>query len=218
MEQENIIEVGGKAPEIDPTAYIDPTARIIGEVIVEAGAGIYPGTIIRAEGSRVWIRRNAVVLDMCLIESSPDSEVVIGEATLISHRVLVHGAQVGSSSLVGIGSILLDRAVVGKECIVSAGSLVPPRKSIADRSLVVGSPVKVKRTLEYKDVERILSHHREAWTNARQYGAIFGSAPMDDLTSGMGRIGVDTEIFGEGPSKLDAKMKRGFSGTDFDKV
>jgi len=218
LTMENIIEVGGKAPEIDPTAYIDPTARIMGEVIVEAGVGIYPGVIIRAEGARVWVRRNAVVLDMSLIESSPDSEVVIGEATLVSHKVLVHGAQIGSSSLVGIGSILLDRAVIGKECIVSAGSLVPPRKVVADRSLVVGSPVKVKRTLEQADVERILSHHRDAWTNARQYGALYGSSPMDDLTSGMGRMGVDPEIFGGGPSKLDAKLKRGFSRTDFDKV
>lgn len=218
MEQENIIEVGGKAPEIDPTAYIDPSSRIIGDVVIEAGAGVYPGSIIRAEGARVWIRRNAIVLDMSLIESSPDSEVVIGEATLISHRVLVHGAQVGSSSLVGIGSILLDRAVIGKECIVSAGSLVPPRRSIEDRSLVVGSPVKVKRKLEQVDVERIHNHHRDAWTNARLYGAIYGSAAMDDLKSGMGRVGVDSEIFGEGPSKLDAKMKRSFSGTDFDKI
>jgi carbonic anhydrase/acetyltransferase-like protein (isoleucine patch superfamily) len=218
MEYDNIIEVGGKAPEIDPTVYVDPSARIIGEVIVEQGAAVYPGVIIRAEGARVWIRRNAVVLDMSFIESSPDSEVVVGEATLVSHRVMVHGAQIWSSSLIGIGSILLDRAVIGKECIVSAGSLVPPRKSIADRSLVVGSPVKVKRTLVETDIERIRSHHKDAWINGRAYGAIYGAQAMDDLTSGMGNIGVDSEIFGDGPSKLDSKLKRGFKRESFDNI
>ena len=215
-EMPNVVAVGGKAPEIDPTAYLDPSARVIGNVIVEPGAAIYPGCILRAEDAAVFVRRNAVVLDMCFIEAPKGSEVTIGEASLISHNVTIHGAQVGPSTLVGIGSILLDRAVVGRECIVSAGSLVPPKKQIDDRSLVVGAPAKFKRRLEEADIARIRSSHAEAWEKARVYGQMYGAAPMEGMTGGIGDIKVDGDVFSEAPDRLKRKMGRQFQGTDFD--
>ncbi|MCI0497964.1 MAG: gamma carbonic anhydrase family protein [Thermoplasmata archaeon] len=215
-EHENVIAVAGKSPEIDATAYVDPSARVIGHVIIEQGAAIYPGCVLRAEDAPIYVRRNAVVLDMCFIEAPKGSEVVIGEAALVSHRVTVHGAQVGASTLVGIGSILLDRAVVGKECIVSADSLVPPRKHVEDRSLVVGSPARVKRKLDDADVARIRASHEEAWEKARLYGQSFGAAPMEGMTSGIGQVKIDGDIFAGAPDKLKRKMGRQFGGVDFD--
>lgn len=216
MDGENIVEVGGKRPEIDPTAYVDPSARVIGNVILEQGTAVYPGVVLRAEDATILVRRNAVILDMSFLEAPAGTEVVIGEATLISHRVTLHGAQVGSSTLVGVGTILLDRAIVGNECIVSAGSLVPPRREVADRSLVVGSPVRFKRNLSDADVERIRAHHRVAWEKARAYGQMYGSNPMDRMTSGLGDVRVDPELFPGAPEKLKRKMGQKFRRVDFD--
>jgi carbonic anhydrase/acetyltransferase-like protein (isoleucine patch superfamily) len=162
-------EFSGKKPKIDD-AYVDSSSVIIGDVKIEDGVGVYPNTTIRGDDDSIILKRGAMILDNCVIEAPKGKPVVIGERTIISHGAIVHGAQVGKESIIGIGAILLDGSVIGDECLIAAGSVVPPEARIPDRSLVLGVPGKVVKDVdspllmrlkeEYKALEKKLDEYK----------------------------------------------------------
>ena len=155
MNTRNVFPFNDKFPQIHPSAFIDPFARVVGDVIIEENVAILYGTIVRGDDDKVDIGRNSVILENSLIEAPRGKSVNIGEYTLISHGAIVHGAVIGDRSLVGIGAIALDGAVVGEESIIAAGALVPPGKMIPRRSLVVGVPGRIIRNITDEDLETV---------------------------------------------------------------
>ncbi|MCE4615150.1 MAG: gamma carbonic anhydrase family protein [Desulfurococcales archaeon] len=153
MNAGNIFSFNGKTPRIHPTAFIDPSARIVGDVTIEENVGILYGTIIRGDDDRIDIGKSSVVLENSLVEAPPGKPVSIRENSLVSHGAIIHGAIVGDCSLVGIGAIVLDGAVIGEESIIAAGALIPPGKIIPRRSLVIGIPGKTIRNITDEDLE-----------------------------------------------------------------
>lgn len=166
MNECNIIEYPGKKPKIHPAAYIDPRARVLGDVTLAENVVILFGTIIRGDDDKVVIGRESVVLENSLIEAPSNYPVIIGEETLISHGAIVHGATIGSHSLIGIGAIVLNGAKIGSESIVAAGALVPPGKVVPDRTIVAGIPARPIRKVTEEDLqtmrEELESVHRKA--------------------------------------------------------
>lgn len=162
----NIIEYPGKKPKIHETAYIDPRARILGDVTLAENVVVLFGTVIRGDDDRVVIGGKSAALENSLIEAPSSYPVIIGEETLISHGAIIHGAIVGSRSLVGIGAIVLNGARIGSESIVAAGALVPPGKEVPDRTIVAGVPAKPVRKVTEEDLqtirEELESIHRKA--------------------------------------------------------
>lgn len=165
----NISSFQGKAPDIHKSAFIDLSARIIGDVRLEEGASIWPMAVLRADDSPTVIRRHSAVLDQCLIESPEGSPVEVGEFSIISHGAIIHGAIVGPGVLVGVGAIVLDRAIVGAGSIIAAGSIVTPRMAIPPNSLIIGSPGRIVRETTPEDREGVRRQAQGLFTKSRLY-------------------------------------------------
>jgi carbonic anhydrase/acetyltransferase-like protein (isoleucine patch superfamily) len=169
-----IIEYNGKKPVIGKNVFIDPAARIMGDVKLGDNVVVLFGSIIRGDDESVTIGRNTVVLELSLIEAPKNNPVIIGEEVLISHGAIVHGAKIGDRSLIGIGARVLDGAVVGEESIVAAGAVVTPGKVVPTRTIVAGVPAKPLRKVTDEDLERAREELKAVHRKAAYYRRIFG--------------------------------------------
>lgn len=142
-----IAAFGGHAPAVDPQAWVDVSARIIGRVVLEAGATVWPGAVLRADDEEIRIGRGSAVLDLCLLEAPKGRPVVVAPGALVSHQACLHGAKVAAGALVGIGAIVLDGAEVGAGALIGAGAVVTPGMRVPPGVLALGAPAKVVREL-----------------------------------------------------------------------
>ncbi len=165
----SIIPYNGRRPSVDPSAFIDPTSRLVGFVKVGRGSAVFYGSVLRAEEGEVWIGEHVAILEHCLVEAPSGVRVTIGDGSLISHRAVVHGASIGRGALVGIGAILLDGVEVGDEAMVAAGTVVPSGFKVEPRSLVAGVPARLVRRLSEDEVNAIESSLEEALRKAERY-------------------------------------------------
>jgi len=134
----------GKAPQIDPEAFVHPDATVIGDAAVHARASIWPTTVLRADMGRIVIGEDTSVQDGTIVHLTEGwSQTIVGARVTVGHRVILHGCTVGDDCLIGMGSILLDNAKVGRGSLVAAGSLVPVGMEIPEGSFVRGSPAVV---------------------------------------------------------------------------
>lgn len=145
----------GHSPKIDSTCFVAESAEIIGQVLVEQGANIWYNTIVRGDVEPIIIGENTNIQDLCVVHTSHGYPVKIGSGVTVGHRAICHGCTIEENVLIGMGSIVLDGAYIEKDVIIGAGTLVPPNKRIPSRSLVIGSPAKVVRTLTEEEVESI---------------------------------------------------------------
>lgn len=142
-----LYELDGKRPQIDPTAFVADTAALIGDVIVEEGASIWYGAVLRADYAPVIVRAGANVQDNSILHGPPGHVLEIGPGATVGHLCVIHGATLGEEALVANGSTVLDGARVGARAMVGAGAVVPPGMEIPDGTLAVGVPAKVKGPL-----------------------------------------------------------------------
>jgi carbonic anhydrase/acetyltransferase-like protein (isoleucine patch superfamily) len=164
----------GKTPHFDETVFIDPTARLIGDIVLGPGVSVWPFALLRADSNRIVVGERSVLLDKVLIESPKGYPVVIEKDALISHGAILHGCVVREGAIVGIGAIVLDGTEVGRHSIVGSGCVVPPGMKIPDHSLVLGIPAKVVRSLDETDRKRSEEQVVEAYEKSRKYLKIFG--------------------------------------------
>jgi carbonic anhydrase/acetyltransferase-like protein (isoleucine patch superfamily) len=167
----NIFSIMGKTPKVEEDVYIDPSSRIIGDVLLKRGCSIWPMSVLRADSNQIVIEDEAAILDKVLIEAPAKNPVVVGRRALISHGSILHGCTVQEGALVGIGAIVLDGAIVGKGSIIGAGSVVSPQMVIPENSLVLGIPGKVIRVLKPDEVQKTSSQVDEVRQKADQYRA-----------------------------------------------
>jgi gamma-carbonic anhydrase len=151
-----LYEHAGRTPTLDDRVFVAPNATVIGDVVLGAESSVWFGTVLRGDvfpiriGARTNVQDNAVVH-----VTGGKAATTIGDDVTIGHLALIHGCTIGDACLVGMGSILLDGAVIEDECLVAAGALVPPRMRVPARSLVMGSPAKVVRSLGEADLTQI---------------------------------------------------------------
>jgi carbonic anhydrase/acetyltransferase-like protein (isoleucine patch superfamily) len=138
-----LFEFEGRGPQVSPTAWIAPTATLVGDVRVEAEASIWYGAVLRADFGPILIRRGANVQDGSVLHGGDDPVTEVGEGATIGHLCVVHGAVIGAEALVGNGATVLDGAVVGRRALVAAGCTVPPGMVIPDGMLAVGVPARI---------------------------------------------------------------------------
>ncbi len=144
----------GKSPRIHPTAFIAPTASIIGDVTVEENASVWYNAVIRADFNPIVIRRGANVQDCAVVHVTPVSGVEIGPGATVGHLCTVHAATIGEEALIGNGATVLDGARIGVRAMIGAGSLVTPGTEVPDGMLALGVPCKVKGPLAGTPAER----------------------------------------------------------------
>ena len=138
----------GIAPKLGRGVYLAPTAAIVGDVTLGDEASVWYGAVLRGDVGSIRIGNRTNVQDLVCIHMSRDlSHAVVADDVTIGHGAVIHGARIEAGALIGIGSILLDNAVIGAESLVAAGALVPADFQAPPRVLVRGSPAKVVRDL-----------------------------------------------------------------------
>ncbi|MCZ9347294.1 gamma carbonic anhydrase family protein [Streptomyces sp. TRM76130] len=142
-----ITGIGGREPEVDGEAFVAPTASVIGDVTLRAGAGVWYGAVLRGDVERITVGASSNVQDNCTLHADPGFPVVVGERVSIGHNAVVHGATVEDDCLVGMGATVLNGAVIGAGSLVAAQALVPQGMVVPPGSLVAGVPAKVRREL-----------------------------------------------------------------------
>jgi carbonic anhydrase/acetyltransferase-like protein (isoleucine patch superfamily) len=142
-----LFEFDGKAPQVHPTAFVAPTATLVGDVIVEEGASVWYGVVIRADFSSVIVRAGANVQDGSVLHGPPGMPTEVGPGATVAHLCLVHGAVIGEEALVANGCTVLDGARIGARTMIAAHSLVAANADIPDEVLAAGSPAVVKRPI-----------------------------------------------------------------------
>ena len=151
-------------PQIHPSAYVDASAVLIGDVHLQEGVSIWPACVLRGDQGRISIGENSNIQDGTIIHCTGGlSTVDVGANVTVGHRVLLHGCTVEDWVLVGMGAILLDNAIVGTRSIVGAGALVTAGTIIPPNSMVLGSPAKVVRSLREGEFERWIVHGRDEY-------------------------------------------------------
>jgi carbonic anhydrase/acetyltransferase-like protein (isoleucine patch superfamily) len=138
-----LFEFEGRAPRVDPAAWIAPTATLVGDVRVEAGASVWYGCVLRADFGPIIVRRGANVQDGSVLHGGGDPATEVGEGATIGHLCVVHGAVIGAEALIGNGATVLDGAVIGARALVAGGATVPPGLRVPDGMLAVGIPARV---------------------------------------------------------------------------
>lgn len=138
-----IYEFQGYKPVVHPTAFVHPQAAVTGNVIIGKDVYIGPFAAIRADWGQIVIEDGCNVQENCTIHQFPGISIVLEEGAHLGHGAIVHGANIGANTLIGMNAVILDEAQIGKECIVGALSMVKAGVVIPNRSLAVGNPAKV---------------------------------------------------------------------------
>ncbi|MCR4374230.1 MAG: gamma carbonic anhydrase family protein [Acidobacteria bacterium] len=146
----------GKLPVIQPSAFIDESAQVIGDVVIGAESSVWMQVVIRGDVNYIRIGDRSNVQDGTIVHVQHDTDpTVIGNDVTIGHGAVVHGCTIHDRVLVGMGAIILNGAEVGEDCIIAAGALLTEGTVIPPRSMVMGSPGRVRRPLSAADVAMI---------------------------------------------------------------
>lgn len=144
--------IEGVVPVIDPSAYVHPTAVLIGDVIIGENCYVGPNACLRGDFGRIVLKAGANVQDTCVMHGFPDHDTVVEENGHIGHGAVLHSCIVRRGALVGMNAVVMDEAEVGEQSIVAACAFVPAGMRIPPRSLVAGIPAKIKRELSEAEI------------------------------------------------------------------
>ena len=145
-------EINGVAPVVDPSAFVHPTATLIGDVIVGPNCYVAPGASLRGDFGRIVLAAGSNVQDCCVMHGFPGTDTVVEEDGHIGHGAVLHGCVVKRNAMVGMNAVLMDEVVVGESAIVAACAFVKAGMQIPPRSLAVGTPAKVLRMLTDEEI------------------------------------------------------------------
>ena len=145
-------EINGITPVVDPSAFVHPTATLIGDVIVGPRCYVGPSASLRGDFGRIVLEAGSNVQDCCVMHGFPGTDTVVEEDGHIGHGAVLHGSVVKRNAMIGMNAVLMDEAVVGESAIVAACAFVKAGENIPARSLAVGTPAKVVRQLTDEEI------------------------------------------------------------------
>ena len=135
--------IEGVIPVIDPSAYVHPTAVLIGDVIVGPGCYIGAAATLRGDFGRLVMHKGSNLQDSCVVHGFPDTDTVMEEDAHIGHGAIIHGATIGRNCLVGMNAVVMDHVTLGDECIVGALTFIREGMQVPPRSIIVGNPGRI---------------------------------------------------------------------------
>ena len=162
-----------KESRIDPGAFVAPGAAVYGDVTVKKDAGIWFHAVVRGERDSVTIGEGSNVQDNCVVHVDEGFGVKIGDYVSIGHGAVIHGCTIGDRTLIGMGAVILNGAVIGADCIIGAGALVTGKMVIPDGSMVMGSPAVVRRPVTEEEKAASLKNARHYVEEGKKYAAYF---------------------------------------------
>lgn len=152
MTQLKVFAIDGIVPVVDPTAYVHPSAVLIGDVIIGPGCYVGPCASLRGDFGRLILERGSNIQDTCVMHGFPGTDTVVEEDGHIGHGAVLHGCRVGRNALVGMNAVIMDNAVIGEASIVAASAFVKASEVIPPGVLVAGMPAKVIRPLSEQEM------------------------------------------------------------------
>ena len=164
-----LYRLGADAPIVPATAYVSPEAVLIGKVVLGERASVWSGAVLRGDNEPITIGNGSNVQEGAVLHTDRGFPLTIGDNVTIGHQAMVHGCTVGEGALIGIQAVILNGAVIGKDCLVGAGAVVTERKNFPDRSLIIGAPAAVKRELSDEDVARSRANTADYVQRAGRY-------------------------------------------------
>lgn len=150
-----IYTLGERIPDIAPDAYIAPSADVIGTVRIAAAASVWFNVVLRGDSDWIEIGESSNIQDGSVIHTDEGVPTRLGARVTVGHMAFLHCCTVGDESMIANGAMVLDRSVIGRHCLIAAGTLIPPDKQIPDGSLVMGSPGKIVREVTERDLALI---------------------------------------------------------------
>ena len=158
-----IYSIGDRQPSLGRDVWIAPNATIIGDVRLGDNASIWWNAVLRGDNDTIAIGAGSNIQDGCVLHADAGVPLTLGAGVTVGHLVMLHGCTVADESLIGIKTVILNHAAIGRHCIIGANSLIP------ERSLVVGSPGKVVRELSDEEVARLQRSAQGYVANAQRY-------------------------------------------------
>lgn len=160
----------GVKPTIAPTAFIEDTAIVIGDVVIGEDSSVWFQAVVRGDVHSIRIGARTNIQDLSMLHVTHDTHpLVIGDDVTVGHRVVLHGCTIGNRVLVGMGAIIMDGAVIGEDCVVGAGALVTEGTRVPPKSLILGAPAKVKRAVTDQELAWIKQSAENYVMYSRQY-------------------------------------------------
>jgi carbonic anhydrase/acetyltransferase-like protein (isoleucine patch superfamily) len=147
-----LYSIGGVGPSLNPTAWVAPSADLIGDVRLGNHCSVWFGAVIRADNTPIILGDETNFQDGAIGHSDPGAPLTLGKRVTVGHQAILHGCTVEDEALIGMGARILNGAVIGAQCIVGAGALVTEGKVFEPRSLIVGSPARAVRQLSDEQV------------------------------------------------------------------
>ena len=151
-----IKNLGKRKPKIDPSVFVSDNAYLVGDIRIGKNSSVWPGAVLRADRFRIEIGCNCSVQDNCVIHAGV-ADVIIGDNVTVGHGSVIHCFRIGNNVLIGMHTSLGMFVEIGDDCIIGAHSMVKDNLKIPSRSLVMGVPARIKRTVNIKEIERIIS-------------------------------------------------------------
>jgi carbonic anhydrase/acetyltransferase-like protein (isoleucine patch superfamily) len=143
-----VFAFGDRVPRIHPTAWVAENATLVGNIVLEAGASVWYGCVLRSEFEPIVIGEGSNVQDLTVMHTDPGIPLVVGKGVTIGHSAMIHGATLEDGCLIGLHATVLNRSVVGAESLIAAGALVKEGQHIPSGVLAAGVPAKVVRDLD----------------------------------------------------------------------
>jgi carbonic anhydrase/acetyltransferase-like protein (isoleucine patch superfamily) len=168
-------------PRIDPTAFIAPSAMVMGDVTLEAESSVWYTAVLRGDMAPIHIGSQSCIQDGTIVHVDAGVPCLIGPRVGVGHKVILHGCTVEEESLIGMGAILLNRVVIGKGSVVAAGALLTEGTVVPPGSLVMGMPGKVVRRVDAALADRITQTWKHYIEQARRHRS--GTFPIASPTS-----------------------------------
>ena len=158
-----------KKPKNSGENWVAPNATIIGDVTLEKNTSIWFNAVLRGDIENILIGEGSNVQDGSVLHTDPGYKLNVGKGVTVGHMVMLHGCQIDDSTLIGIGSIILNNAKIGKNCIIGANTLITENKVIPDNSLVVGSPGRVLRKVTDDEIKSIHENAKHYVDGSKKY-------------------------------------------------
>ena len=158
-----------KKPKNSGENWVAPNATIIGDVTLEKNSSIWFNAVLRGDIELISIGENSNIQDGSVLHTDPGYKLNVGKGVTVGHMVMLHGCQISDDTLIGIGSIILNNAKIGKNCIIGANSLITENKIIPDNSIVVGSPGRVLRKVTEEEIKAIHENAKHYVDGSKKY-------------------------------------------------
>lgn len=162
-------QLGDKAPQIDASCFVAPSADLIGAVILHKNASVWFNCVLRADNAPITVGKNSNIQDGSILHVDPGLPINIAQHVTIGHKVMLHGCTIGENTLIGMNATVLNGAIIGNNCVVGANTLITEDMHIPDGKMVLGSPGKIVKSLDQKMIAMLQGGAQHYVENGQLY-------------------------------------------------